>query len=335
MRHVAYCESLTRKWRVFGLSKKAVHPSVTSARVARPMDVLAPAEVTTALPLPPPDVWAGMDLVSLLEQTGELLPGEDGLPMFDPPSPCDWKRGAPSPVAAQATKLQRTATAVAAPVAEATSSLDEAGPLCTAALPVGPDEQALLSELSSVLGSTSTKDSLRMALELLRPQPAAAAARNDTPPGGTPPSSPEDTADDQKQAGGGGAAAATAAAAKAPTPPSSTATAQPGRNQIDYPRFMDSQGFGVMMMDMGGNFIQWNSTLQNLLGYSQPEMEKLSMMHLTPAEDLPAMMEMMPRMMEVSQQPTIAAPMVRPSCARMASVAACFLNCRSFGWLWC
>ena len=204
-------------------------------------------------------------------------------------------------------KLPRTAAAFAQPLGMATAF---AQPLpAAAAVPVDPEEQALLGELSSFLGSSNRKDSLRMALQMLRLGGESPASRGSTPPGVTPPSSPQQQPSsllEQAEAAMGAMGHSSAAAAQT-------------RAHIDYTRFMDSHGFGVMMMDMNGKFLQWNHTLQNLLGYSRDQMERLSMMHLTPVEDLPAMLEMMPRLSQSAYQPTIASPMVRTSaCAKHA-----------------
>lgn len=81
---------------------------------------------------------------------------------------------------------------------------------------------------------------------------------------------------------------------------------------LDFGRVYDSHGFGLVLMDMDGMFVQWNSTIQNLLGYTQESMRSLSFMHVTPVEDSPAMMALMQGVtnMAPADMPTTAAPMM-------------------------
>lgn len=261
------------------------------------------------------DVWADVDgTVDFLnaDHMDGILPSEDELAQegyvleAEERVPHDAKRGRVTDDGANLPKMPRMGarSAVAMPVPAA------------AAVPVDPEEQALLGELSSFLGSGNSKDSLRMALEILRTdRTSPPGSRGSTPPGVTPPSSP----DDLSLAAAAPGLVMQARAAMDTLGHSSAAAAQtPMQSHIDYTRFMDSHGFGVMMMDMSGKFLQWNHTLQNLLGYSREQMERLSMMHLTPVEDLPAMMDMMPRLSQSAYQPTIASPMVR-TCLRPTS----------------
>lgn len=265
-----------------------------------------PAEASSAHTMPPTqvDAWADVDgMVDFLNEdhTDGFLPDEGDLapyalePVNPIPFPHDAKRSRAADDGASVSKLPRTATATA----QQRTVTAIAQPLPAAA--VDMEEQALMGELSSFLGTGDSKQSLRMALELLRQDGESPIPRNATPPGSTPPSSP----DESRPIG----LAQQAGAAMGALGHSSAAVAQQ-RNNIDYTRFMDSHGFGVMMMDMNGNFLQWNQTLQNLLGYSREQMERLSMMHLTPAEDLAAMMDMMPRLHDAAMQPTLAAPLV-------------------------
>lgn len=244
---------------------------------------------------------ADQDPDVLEQEQGEYSQESD----FRHPAPHDAKRDRERDDGASLPKLPRTAAAFAQPPGMATAF---AQPLpAAAAVPVDPEEQALLGELSSFLGSSNSKDSLRMALQMLRVDGESPASRGSTPPGVTPPSSPDQQPPSLVEQAG---------AAMGALGHSSAAAAQ-ARSHIDYTRFMDSHGFGVMMMDMNGNFLQWNHTLQNLLGYSRDQMERLSMMHLTPVEDLPAMLEMMPRLSQSAYQPTLASPMVSTSaCAK-------------------
>ena len=281
-----------------------------------------------------------------------------------PAPPRDWKRKQPAesptntdPVASHADKLPRTLATPAGPASEVQEDADAEGsyPLdaaepavhATGVLQVlDPDEQALLSELSGVFGTTNTKETLRMALDMMRKQSDGGAAgatavpllckcssaavlcrcpvpmsleepKFCTPPdslSGTPPmkpglSSPTSPADIPVPA------AAAAGGANVDDfnrfrQERSTALSRVGPKALEYSRFMDCHGFGVALMDMQGNFLCTNTAIQGLLGYSGEQMELLSMMHMTPAEDLPGMMAMMPRLMEPGFQPTIASPMV-------------------------
>lgn len=266
-----------------------------------------------------PDVWADVDgTVDFrnADDLDELLPDEDELVqggyILDAedriPEPRDAKRGRAAEHGESLPKLPRMdgRTVVATPLPAATG------------VPVDPEEQALLGELSSFLGASNSKNTLKMALELLRPDSASPpGSRGSTPPGVTPLSSPNSSLPAAAAPGlveQAGAAMGALGQSSAPSAQMQTHM----RSHIDYTRFMDSHGFGVMMMDMNGQFLQWNDTLQNLLGYSSDQMERLSMMHLTPVEDLPAMMDMMPRLTQSAYQPTLASPMVRtPACAQL------------------
>ena len=277
-----------------------------------------------------------------------------------PAPPRDWKRKQPAesptstdPFTSHAFKLPRT---LATPARPAEEDVDAEGsymyPLDAAELHVtgvqqvlDPDEQALLSELSGVFGTTNTKETLRMALDMMRkqrdggvagatavpslckfssaavlcrcPVPMSEEPKFCTPPeslSGTPPtesgmSSPTSPADIPVPA------AAAAGGANVDDfnrfrQERSTALSRVGPKALEYSRFMDCHGFGVALMDMQGNFLCTNTAIQGLLGYSGEQMELLSMMHMTPAEDLPGMMAMIPRLMEPGCQPTTASPMV-------------------------
>ena len=161
-------------------------------------------------------------------------------------------------------------------------------------VPVDPEQEELLQQLRRVVGggSLSTKESLRAALRALTKDEPAATGAPETPPApdpGRPAGPPEPAA---------ATGSATGSAAAAGAPP------------IDYARFMDSQGFGLVIMDTSGRFVQWNSTVQNLLGYSAASMETLSMMHVTPAEDLPEAIETLSGILQAPALPTLSSPVV-------------------------
>ncbi len=286
------------------------------------MSHMVPAEVGESPQPQAAEVWNDVDgMVDFLnaDDFDGFLPNEDELAQGGYileadgriPTPRDAKRGRAADDGASVPKLPRMLTAAAQPGPAAAVAKPLPPPV---AVQVDPEEQALLGELSSFLGSSNSKDSLRTALELLRMESASSpGSSGSTPPGATPPSSPDDPSPSPRPP----CIVEQAGAAMGALGHSSAAGAQgQTRSHIDYTRFMDSHGFGVMMMDMNGNFLNWNHTLQNLLGYSRDQMERLSMMHLTPVEDLPAMMEMMPRLSQSAYQPTLASPMVRtPACA--------------------
>ena len=260
------------------------------------------------------------------------------------PAPRDWKRKQPAEsccrVASHAGKLPRMVAAEPAVHATGVQQV------------LDPDEQALLSELAGVFGSTDTKETLRMALAMMRGQPrdcgaggvmaapslckcssAAVLCRCPVPMSveepklSTPPDSLNGTPEPDPSSPSGPADTRVPAPASGSTGPivedlnlfryeseKSSTLARVGAKALDYSRFMDCHGFGVALMDMQGNFLWTNSTIQGLLGYSGEQLSSLSMMHMTPAEDLPGMMAMMPRLMEPGSQPTITSPMVsKPS----------------------
>ena len=238
--------------------------------------------------------------------------------------------------------------------------LDEADVLdllpCGDSAELDPDDQALLSELAGGFGSTDTKETLRMALAMMRGQPRGCGAggvmacgtggvtaapslckcssaavlcrcpvpmsvaepKLSSPPdslNGTPepaPSSPTSPADTPAPAPASGASSLNIlkSSSSGPASEKSSTLARVGAKALDYSRFMDGHGLGVALMDMQGNFLWTNSTTQGLLGYSGKQLESLSIMHVTPAADLPGMMVMMPRLVEPGSQPTISSPMV-------------------------
>ena len=157
-------------------------------------------------------------------------------------------------------------------------------------VPVDPEQEELLQQLRRVVGG-GTKESLRAALRALaKDEPPPAPGAPETPPAPDPgrPAGPPEPA----------AACCSATGSATAAPP------------IDYARFMDSQGFGLVIMDTSGRFVQWNSTVQNLLGYSAASMETLSMMHVTPAEDLPEAIETLSGILQAPALPTLSSPVV-------------------------
>lgn len=159
--------------------------------------------------------------------------------------------------------------------------------------PVDEDELELLRELADLTGGRTVAESLRAAV--CRIKGMATHLASATPAGPqTPPT--------------------TRSKHTTPIKLSEPVTEQLPESMsqesgFDYARVMDSHGFGLVLMDTQGNFLHWNKTMERVLGYERAQMQQLSMMHVTPAEDLPAMMQLMPRLLGgPNQPPTIASP---------------------------
>jgi PAS domain S-box-containing protein len=134
----------------------------------------------------------------------------------------------------------------------------------------------LLAQLRGVVGGASTKETLARALAQLS-GPAPAANRSPGTPQGLVP-------------------------AHQPVPHHAIA------QQMDL---YDSHGFAMVIMDMSGDFVTWNSTVQNLLGYSPEEMYGLNMGQVTPAEDMPGMQRMIQGISQMQHGlPTAANPII-------------------------
>ena len=178
------------------------------------------------------------------------------------------------------------------------------------AVAADPEEQQLLRELADLTGGSTTTDALQRALERLK---------GCSPPASTCPSPAhealeegefmefdEEDEDFLDCLADIPCATAEPAAGRLPTlEPEAQLTG------MDYARVMDSHGFGLVLMDMSGRFLHWNQTMEQVLGYNSQQMRHLSMMHVTPVEDLPAMMQLMPRLLggPGHQPPTIASPL--------------------------
>jgi PAS domain S-box-containing protein len=201
------------------------------------------------------------------------------------------------------------------------------------AVPVDSEEQELLRELAAITGGGTTTDALQKALNRLRgstPSTSQPPAQVQTPP--TPHAAdaePVDCTDfdleladeqflsDLAHIPCCAESIARSFAAGPPEPQQRGTAAEPDPEPesqvvgLDYARVMDSHGFGLVLMDLSGRFVHWNQTMEKVLGYSTQEMRQLSMMHVTPVEDLPAMMQLMPRLLggPGEQPPTIASPL--------------------------
>ena len=175
---------------------------------------------------------------------------------------------------------------------------------------VDSEEQQLLRELADLTGGSTTTDALQRALERLKgcsspastcPSPAHAAPEENEFM-----EFDEEDEDFLDCLADIPRATAEPAAGRLPTLEPEAQLAG-----MDYARVMDSHGFGLVLMDMSGRFLHWNQTMEQVLGYDTQQMRHLSMMHVTPVEDLPAMMQLMPRLLggPGHQPPTIASPL--------------------------
>eukprot|EP01043_Picozoa_sp_COSAG02_P047785 COSAG02_NODE_4617_length_5158_cov_85.227911_3_plen_440_part_00 len=196
------------------------------------------------------------------------------------------------------------------------------------AVPVDPEEHDLLCELAAVTGGSTTTDALQKALDRLKASTPSTChqppARVETPPidrsadaepeDGT--DFDEDFVDEEFLSNLADIPCLESIAQSADGPRESqqhSPALDPGTqvDRLDYARVMDSHGFGLVLMDMSGRFVHWNQTMEKVLGYNTQEMRQLSMMHVTPVEDLPAMMALMPRLLGGPglEPPTIASPL--------------------------
>lgn len=194
------------------------------------------------------------------------------------------------------------------------------------AVPVDPEEHDLLQELAAVTGGSTTADALQKALDRLKASTTSTCqppARVKTPPI-VHTAEPQDCTDfdldfaDEEELlldlADIPCAESIARSADGPPEAQQRGPAPEPETQVeglDYARVMDSHGFGLVLMDMSGRFVHWNQTMEKVLGYNTQEMRQLSMMHVTPVEDLPAMMALMPRLLggPGHQPPTIASPL--------------------------
>jgi hypothetical protein len=79
-----------------------------------------------------------------------------------------------------------------------------------------------------------------------------------------------------------------------------------------------SHGFAMVVMDMSGNFVLWNSMAQILMGCSFETMSGLSMRQVTHAEDMPRMKRMIQGITQMhttsasAQMPSAVKPVIMP-----------------------